>query len=141
MHEDGPAARHVPVLRVLVAEDVGEAADMLGTILREDGHSVRVEYDGLGAAAAAILERFDVAILDIHMPLLNGWDVARELKARSPSTLLIAVSALSTPDDLVRSKAAGFDEHHQKPVSYFDLRDSLRAWALNRAKAATPPPV
>ena len=138
MQEDGFAARPVPALRVLVAEDVGEAADMLGTILREDGHSVRVEYDGLGAAAAAILETFDVAILDIHMPLLDGWDVARELRARSPATLLIAVSALSTPDDLVRSKAAGFDEHHQKPVSYFDLRDSIRAWARNRATTLSP---
>ncbi|RYF36539.1 MAG: response regulator [Comamonadaceae bacterium] len=125
-----------PALRILVADDSAEASDLLAEFLRARGHSVRVEYDGESAAEAALLERFDVAVLDIEMPLLDGWELARSIRSRAPDTLLYAVSGLAEAGAVERSGAAGFDDHFRKPVGFPALVDRIERWALGRSATA-----
>lgn len=121
-------------LRVLIADDTSEGADMLADLLRAAGHSVRVEYDGAAAAEAASVETFDVAVLDITMPLLDGWDLAAAIHARTPQTLLFAISGTAGEEDLRKSREAGFTRHFRKPVSFLQLRDLIESQAaLQRA--------
>jgi PAS domain S-box-containing protein len=104
--------------RVLVVDDNRRAADSLAEILRLDGHDVETAYDGREALAA--MERFrpQVALLDIGMPEVNGYDVARRARAEpwGSSLYLVALTGLGTPEDRARAQDAGFDTHLVKPL-------------------------
>jgi two-component system, sensor histidine kinase len=103
--------------RVLVVDDNEDFADTLGRMLKSLGHEVRVEHDGLAGLAAARTFRPDIAFLDIGMPGLNGYDLARRLRA-FPSThgiVLIAVTGWGQANDRQRAHDAGFDEHPAGP--------------------------
>ncbi|HET8947305.1 MAG TPA: ATP-binding protein [Candidatus Polarisedimenticolia bacterium] len=125
-----PAHFHAPgeaKSRVLVVDDNRDFADTLSRMLRSLGHAVRVEYDGLAGLAAARTFRPDIAFLDIGMPGLNGYDLARRLRA-FPSTsgiVLIAVTGWGKTDDRERSRDAGFDEHVVKPLEIERLQSIL----------------
>jgi signal transduction histidine kinase len=113
--------------RVLVVDDNRDFADTLSRMLRSLGHEVRVEYDGLAGLAAARTFRPDIAFLDIGMPGLNGYDLARRLRA-FPSTsgiVLIAVTGWGKTSDRDQSRQAGFDEHVVKPLEIERLRSIL----------------
>jgi DNA-binding response OmpR family regulator len=107
-----PAARS---LRVLVADDERNIADSLERLLALEGHEVRVAYDGAEVLRAA--QRFDpeVAILDIDMPELGGYDVARALRARHSAIVLVAVTGWKQGTDRIFARMAGFDHHFGKP--------------------------
>lgn len=104
--------------RILIVDDNRDAADSLGLILKLKGSEVRVVYDGLEALAAAVDFRPTVVLLDIGLPSLNGYDVARELRRMPPTSdaLLIATTGWSQPSDRERSRHAGFDHHLVKPI-------------------------
>ncbi|HEX5648015.1 MAG TPA: PAS domain S-box protein [Steroidobacteraceae bacterium] len=104
--------------RVLVADDNRDAADSLAMLLGAMGHEVEVAYEG--HAALALLREFrpDVALLDIGMPGLDGYEIARRLREQ-PSlrqTRLIALTGWGQMDDKARAAAAGFDLHLTKPA-------------------------
>jgi PAS domain S-box-containing protein len=106
-------------LRVIVADDNKDAADALAMLLELSGHEVRVAHGGRAALSFAQTFRPDVAILDIGMPDLSGYDVAAQLR-REPwgeSILLIALTGWGRDDDRQRARAAGFDHHMTKPVN------------------------
>ena len=117
---------------VLIVDDNRDFALTLGRLLRSRGYEVRVEHDGAAGLAAAVDFRPAVALLDLGMPKLNGYDLARRLRtlpATARSTL-IAVTGWGQEDDRRRSQAAGFDGHLVKPIdpdALFQLLQGVRA--------------
>jgi CheY-like chemotaxis protein/anti-sigma regulatory factor (Ser/Thr protein kinase) len=118
-----PAAPREPVrarrpARVLVVDDNVDAASSLALLLKLDGHEVRLAHDGPGALQAARAFAPEVILLDIGLPGLSGYEVARELR-RDPAfeaVTLIALTGYGQADDRRRSKASGFDHHLTKPI-------------------------
>jgi CheY-like chemotaxis protein len=116
--------------RVLVAEDIPDAAEMLRMMLEIMGHDVRVAADGV--QAVAIAEQFDpqVAFLDIGMPRMDGYEAARRIRAVLGSRVfLVALTGWGQTDDERRAYAAGFDRHVTKPAEP-ELLESLIAAAV-----------
>ena len=103
-------------LSILLADDNRDAADVLAVHLGLLGHSVRVVYDGSAAVRAAFADPPDCAILDIVMPGLDGYAVARELRANASTrgTKLLALTAYSEGEVGSRVTDAGFDRHFVK---------------------------
>jgi signal transduction histidine kinase/CheY-like chemotaxis protein len=104
--------------RVLVADDNRDAADTLGLLLELYGHEVRIAHSGNAALAVAQSFHPNVALLDIGMPDLNGYEVARNLRVETscPDIVLIALTGYGQDGDKERAHAAGFDHHLTKPV-------------------------
>jgi two-component system CheB/CheR fusion protein len=113
----GPAARP---RRVLVVDDNRDGADSLAMLLRLGGHDVCVANDGPGAVTAAASFAPEVVLLDIGMPGMNGYEVARRIRLLPGSgrVLLVAVTGYGQEEDRRRSRAAGFDHHLVKPVEF-----------------------
>jgi CheY-like chemotaxis protein len=113
--------------RVLVVDDHVMGAQALKRALTTLGCTVRVAHDGLSALEIAAEFRPEIVVLDIALPVLNGWEVARRLRSiplfRRPR--LIAVSGLSDPVHRARSLALGFEHHFVKPYVLADLKDAL----------------
>jgi CheY-like chemotaxis protein len=104
--------------RVMVADDNRDSADTLAMILEIAGHEVRVAHDGRAALALAAEFQPEFALLDLGMPELSGYDVARALR-REPwgrTMQLIALTGWGQDADRQRAAAAGFDRHLTKPV-------------------------
>jgi PAS domain S-box-containing protein len=115
-------------LRILVVDDNEDAARSLARLLATlDGHEVRVAYNGPSAIEMAGEFVPNVVILDLGMPEMSGFEVARRLKARSEfrSTRLLALSGWGQDKDRERSSAAGFEHHLVKPVDLDLLRELL----------------
>jgi two-component system CheB/CheR fusion protein len=113
--------------RVLVVDDNEDAVDSLATLLRISGHSVQVAHDGASAIALAETARPDVVVLDLGMPRMSGFEVARWLR-RQPwgaAIRLIAVTGWGQEEDRRRSREAGFDRHLTKPVDPDELLAEL----------------
>ncbi|WP_228536190.1 hybrid sensor histidine kinase/response regulator [Noviherbaspirillum malthae] len=108
-----------PRLKILVADDNVDAAETLSFLLREEGHEVCVAYDGEEAVRIGKSFVPDVAILDLGMPRMDGYQVARVLCAlpELEHVSLVALSGWGAPEDQARTKAAGFDYHLLKPAS------------------------
>lgn len=112
-------ARMSGAARVMVVDDNEDAADLLAEVLRGAGYEVAVAHDGPGALNLA--ERFTpaIALLDISLPVMDGYELARSLRASLPKPpRLVAVSGYGHDADLARSRAAGFEVHLGKPVSF-----------------------
>jgi signal transduction histidine kinase/CheY-like chemotaxis protein len=110
-----------PQRRVLVADDNQDGAESLGATLKLSGHEVVVTYDGFAALDAARSFSPDIAFVDIGMPGLSGYEVAREIREASwgRSIYLVALTGWGQDEDKRRAVGAGFDLHLTKPV---DLR-------------------
>ena len=104
-------------LRILVADDERDQVTTLAAILQDEGHDVREVY--LGAEVLRMVREFDpdVALIDIGMPGMSGYDVAREVRAEfgRPRPLLIAVTGWKQSSDKILARIAGFDHHVPKP--------------------------
>jgi signal transduction histidine kinase len=112
-----PAKRDPTGLRVLVADDNPDSAESTAILLRLLGHDVRAVGSGPEALAVAADFRPHVGVLDIGMPGMNGYEVARRLKAAAASrVVLVAVTGWSQEEDRREATAAGFDHHLAKPV-------------------------
>ncbi|HEY1076357.1 MAG TPA: ATP-binding protein [Fontimonas sp.] len=107
-------------LRVLVSDDNRDAADTLASLLRLEGHDVLVAYDGEQAIAQFEQARPNVALIDIGMPRLNGYEVAQRIRlatAGDPQApTLVALTGWGQEQDKQQARAAGFDHHLTKPV-------------------------
>jgi len=115
--------------RVLVVDDNRDAADLIGLFLENAGHEVRVAHDPLQALASADAFRPQVAIVDIGLPVMDGYALGRELRARlgDATPTLIALTGYGQPQDQLRSEEAGFSRHLVKPVSAETLMKVLAA--------------
>jgi PAS domain S-box-containing protein len=117
----------VPKLRILVVDDNRDSAASLAMLLRLSEHEVDTAHDGAQALEAIERDAPDVVLLDIGMPLLNGYEVCRRVRER-PGTkqpLLVALTGWGQEDDRRRSREAGFDHHLVKPVRYDALVELL----------------
>jgi signal transduction histidine kinase len=113
--------------RVLLADDNEDFVNSLGQILSARGHEVRIVYDGQQAIDAARDFHPDIAFLDIGMPKVHGYDVARRLRA-APGTadcLLVAVTGWGQESDRAQAREAGFDRHLVKPVDPAEIEAIL----------------
>ncbi|HET8875314.1 MAG TPA: ATP-binding protein [Casimicrobiaceae bacterium] len=132
-HAEAPDMRHA---RILVADDNRDAASSLATLLMLDGHDVRVANDGARALVEAESFRPHIALLDIGMPMHNGYDVARAIRAApwGRSMVLVAVTGWGQSEDKRRAKEAGFDHHFTKPLD-LDVLGAFVTDALARQPA------
>ncbi len=115
--------------RILVVDDNPDVAESLAMLLSTRGADVRTAHDG--RSALSMIEAFQprAVLLDIGMPGMNGYDVARSIRARNAAggVLLIAVTGWGQEEDRRRVKEAGFDHHLVKPVSLADIESLLRS--------------
>ena len=123
-----PGATHAE-RRVLLADDNQDFATSLADILLARGHDVRVARDGEEALRMAAEFRPEVAFLDIGMPKLHGYEVARRMRADPvlAACTLVAVTGWGQESDRLRSREAGFDRHLTKPVNPADIESILEA--------------
>ena len=114
-------------LRILVVEDSRDAADSLGLLFGLWGHEAVVVYDGPGALDAAAAHSPDVIFLDIGLPGMDGYEVARQLRRqpRLVKTLLVAITGYGRAADVQCCKEAGIDYHFLKPVDPDVLKQLL----------------
>jgi signal transduction histidine kinase/CheY-like chemotaxis protein len=122
-YADEPAAAPTahPRRRILVAEDNDDAREVLRALLESVGHLVYVAKTGEAAIDEAVQHRPDVVLLDIGLPGLDGYDVARRIRYLGGTMRLIALTGYGQPEDRRRSEAAGFDAHLVKPVDGDEL--------------------
>jgi len=123
-------------LRILVIDDNNDNADTMSTLLRMLGHEVTVSNSGLEGLRCVADSAPDVALLDIGMPNMNGYEVAQRIRSQPHcrDMMLIAITGWGQEVDRVRSRAAGFDHHLVKPVD-FDQLQKLLAEKLSRITA------
>jgi CheY-like chemotaxis protein len=115
-------------MRILIVEDYEDSAASMKTLLRLLGHDVEVAYDGHEALAKAGKRAPDVVLLDIGLPGINGWEVAKLLQERATDKkpFLIAVTGYGKEEDKRRSAEVGVDLHLLKPVDPQELAAILR---------------
>jgi PAS domain S-box-containing protein len=122
-HADAGLAASTQKRRVLVVDDNVDAADSMAMLLRMVGHEVAIEHEGNAALARATRESHDIILLDIGLPGMNGYDVARHLRARpeGQNVRIYALTGYGQEEDRRRSLASGFDGHLVKPVMPAEL--------------------
>ncbi len=120
---EGPAPAGPRRLRVLLVEDSEDARRMLKGLLELDGHDVAEAADGHSGLAAFLAATPDVALIDIGLPGMNGFELARRLRSApaGAAACLIALTGYGMPRDVEAASAAGFDHHLIKPLRYQDL--------------------
>jgi len=113
--------------KIILVEDHPDLAEISASLLREvHGHEVRVARTGTGALAAAQAGQVDLMLIDLNLPDMDGFELARRLRAdpRFQSTVLVALTGFSNDEIAPRARAAGFDAYYRKPMD-FDLLDTL----------------
>ena len=128
------------VPRVLCVDDNVDACTMLAHILRLTGHGVETAHTALAAIQTAKAWRPDVVLLDIGLPEMDGYEVARRLRADPAlkNTKLVAVTGYGTAGDVRLAREAGFDAHLLKPFEYTDVEDLLASWNESRSSSRVP---
>ena len=118
----------LPAHRIMVVDDNVDAAESLAMMLELDGHSVIRAHDGRTAIALASNEYPSVMLLDIGLPDIDGYELARRLRAlpEADAALLIAVTGYGQAEDRRRAEDAGFDRYLIKPIEFESLRSMLQ---------------
>ena len=109
-----------PSLRVLIVDDNVDTVTTLALLVKESGHDVRMAYDGPAVLETALDYRPDVVLLDIGLPGLNGFEIAKRLRQQPAleNAVLVAMTGYGRESDLQRSFDAGFDHHLIKPGDF-----------------------
>jgi CheY-like chemotaxis protein len=144
--QDGPHVEKLPAdpdeapanarkLRILIADDNRDTAQTLAIMLRFEGHDVRTAYDGLEALATGQMFQPELVFLDIGMPVLDGYQTARQIRERpwGQHVHLVALTGWSQETDRQQSVANGFADYLVKPAD----AEQLKA-VINRARATKP---
>jgi CheY-like chemotaxis protein len=105
-------------LRILIVEDNADSRELLSMLLRIEGHEVAVANDGEQGLEAILREQPDVALVDIGLPTMTGYELVEKVRERAPSlrTRLVAVTGHGEPQDVQKAIEAGFDAHLTKPI-------------------------
>jgi CheY-like chemotaxis protein len=108
---------------ILIVEDNADASETLRLLLELEGHRVAVANAGEGGVALARSRSFSVGLIDIGLPDVDGYEVARRIRALPGvgKLFLVALTGYGQPDDRLRAQEAGFDAHIVKPVDPDDL--------------------
>jgi two-component system, cell cycle response regulator DivK len=113
-------------MKVLVVDDNAMNVELFVDSLEADGHDVIVERDGPRGRARALAEPFDVIILDIQLPGVDGYAVCRDLRSAGTKGPILALSSAAMADQVDEGLAAGFDAYLTKPISPAALREAVR---------------
>jgi CheY-like chemotaxis protein len=122
MREDDPSQGN---LRILVVDDNQDAAFTLSTLLGLKGHQTSTAHNGLDAVRAATQVRYDAVVLDLGMPVMDGFQAAAVLRQLQPAPILIAYSAWDDAETRRRTADLGFSAHLRKPVQLDVLEAAL----------------
>ena len=125
------------MIRVLLVEDHEEIWDFLSRRLKRRGYDVILATDGQQAVDKARAERPDVILLDMNLPILDGWTAAGLIKSSPEAgrTPIIALTAHAMSGDQEKALAAGCDDYHAKPVDFARLLTPIEALAPSRTPA------
>ena len=118
-------------MRILLADDDQEVADYIRKELEAEGHSVLLCDDGADALRAGQLHAFDIIILDVMMPFMDGLEVTRRLRRESIRTPILLLTARDAPEEVVRGLDSGADDYLTKPFSFDVLVARVRARTRN----------
>jgi PAS domain S-box-containing protein len=121
----GPPARAARARRVLVVDDNEDAADMLAEALQAEGHVVQVAHDAAEALSMAFAFGPEIAVLDLGLPVMDGYELAARIRSDGRALRLIAVTGYGQETDRERSRAAGFERHLVKPIELSELLAAL----------------
>jgi len=114
-------------MKLLIVEDEVRMADLLRKGLTEEGHMATCASDGAEGLALAKAYEFDVIILDVMMPKLSGYELAKRLRAERVQTPILMLTAMDSVPDIVRGLDVGADDYMTKPFSFGELVARLRA--------------
>ena len=114
-------------MRILVVEDDRELAGYVRKGMEEEGYVVQVVFDGSAGLRAAEITAFDIIVLDVMMPFLDGLEVAKRLRLQNIRTPILLLTARDAPEDIVRGLDAGADDYLTKPFSFDVLLARIRA--------------
>jgi DNA-binding response OmpR family regulator len=114
-------------VRVLVVEDEASLREGIADLLRGDGHAVTTAADGAVGLAAGLAEPFELVLLDLMLPRLDGIEVCRRLRAARPGVPILMLTARGSEDDKVRGLGEGADDYVTKPFSARELLARVRA--------------
>lgn len=114
-------------LSILVVEDDPDSADSLALLLEHWHHRVAVAYDGARAIETFRRERPSVVLIDISLPDMDGYEVARALRREEHSAVLVALTGFDADGDRRASEEAGFSRHFVKPLDLKALRELLES--------------
>ena len=125
-------------MRVLVVEDEKKMAELLKRGLEEENHSVTVALDGHEALEAVAMADFDAIVLDVMLPGIDGFEVARRLRRAEKHTPILMLTARDAVQDIANGLDLGADDYLTKPFAFTELLARLRSVAR---RGATPRPV
>jgi CheY-like chemotaxis protein len=136
----GRAAAEGATYRILVVDDNRDATESLTMLLQITGHETRSAFDGADALELASRFRPDVVLLDIGLPGLNGYDVARRIREQpwGRNAVLVALTGWGQEEDRRKSSEAGFDAHLVKPVDHGQLMAMLAQLRRDAAERVVP---
>ena len=131
--EAAVSSHAAPGRKILVVDDNQDAADSLALLLESIGHDVRTAHGGHAALVLAASFQPDVALMDIGMPDLNGYEVAQQLRQTSwgKNMRMVALTGWGQEEDKRRALGAGFDHHLTKPVDLRDLEELIAKPAVD----------
>jgi DNA-binding response OmpR family regulator len=115
------------LVRILVIEDDRRLADLLATRLRKEGHEATAAYTGPSGSELAASERFDVAVVDVMLPGIDGIELTSELRARGSTMPILMLTARDTVDDRVHGLRSGADDYLVKPFAFDELLARIEA--------------
>lgn len=123
--------------KVLLVEDHEELWDFLSRRLRRHGFDVVLAHDGQQALDQVTAETPDIVLLDMNLPIMDGWTVARTLRGATPPSAvpIIALTAHAMAGDRAKAIEAGCDEYHAKPVEFARLLEQIDEVLLKREDA------
>ena len=116
-------------MKILVVEDDKLMAEVLQTSLEEENYSVSVAFDGNAGLDLTETDRFDLIVLDVMLPGMNGWDFTRRLRAAQRTVPILMLTACDTSSDVVQGLDCGADDYLTKPFALDVLFARLRALA------------
>jgi DNA-binding response OmpR family regulator len=125
-------------MRVLIVEDERKMAELLKEGLEEENHLVSVAFDGRAGLESATSSDFDAIVLDLMLPGLDGFEVARRLRRRQNQTPILVLTARDGIADIAKALDLGADDYLKKPFSFVELLARLRALA-RRGSSPRPP--
>lgn len=128
------AAARPDQLRILIVDDNADGADMLAALLARLGYRCVTAHDGPGALRVADDFAPQVALLDIGLPVMNGYELATRLRAEWPDLKLVAVTGYGQEGDRQRTRSAGFQAHLTKPVDFEELARQLATFSSQSAE-------
>ena len=127
-------------MQILVIEDEKRVADLIKRGLEDQDYTVELSYDGTTGKALALQRDYDIIIMDVVLPGINGIDLCKEVRLVKPDIPIIMLTALGTTDDKVEGLDAGADDYLVKPFDFRELQARIRALTKRQGKPQPQPP-